>query len=741
MSDIALLIVEEEVIAIELTIAGPAGPRGVAGTDGVGVPTGGTVGQVLTKQSSADFDADWEDATGGGGSTSAATSSSLGTVEISGTPTDAAHPVAYVKEQVDVLIAAEVAARTTADSTEATARASADSSEASTRAAADTALASSIASEASSRASADSALSSSITSEATARAAADTTLQSNITAEASSRASADTSEATARASADTTLQTNIDAEASARIAADAGKQPLDAELTAIAALTSAADKGIQFTGAGAAGTFDLTAAGRALIDDANAAAQRTTLGLAIGTDVEAHDATLTALAALDATAGLLEQTGADAFTKRALGVGASTSVPTRGDADGRYQPLDAELTALAGLTSAADALAYFTGSGTAAIATFTAVARTLLAAATVAAQRVALGLVIGTDVQAYDAELAALAGLVSAADKLPYFTGSGTAALADLTSAARTLLAAANAATQRSALGLVIGTDVQAYDAELAALAGLASAADKLPYFSGSGTAALADFTTAARALLDDTSASAMLTTLGAIAKAIGTAKGDVISFSASGVPSNLAVGADGSALAADSGASLGLSYQMAARQLITTGQTAWYTTQRVTTTTATPSTGEVYAVPIIIAKAITFVRIAVEVTAAATAGGLARLGIYADDGNGMPGALVLDAGTVATDGATGAKEITISQALGPGVYWLVVNPTVASATFRGSNNAYMLMLPVNTGASYAPNTNTNCWKRISVTGGLPNPFGGSPTVAANAPLVGLKAP
>jgi hypothetical protein len=75
----------------------------------------------------------------------------------------------------------------------------------------------------------------------------------------------------------------------------AGKQPLDTDLTQIAALVSAADKLPYATGAGAWSLATFTAAGRALVDDADAAAQRTTLSVYSQAEIGNYDQDIVAV--------------------------------------------------------------------------------------------------------------------------------------------------------------------------------------------------------------------------------------------------------------------------------------------------------------------------------------------------------------------------------------------------------------------------------------------------------------
>lgn len=153
-----------------------------------------------------------------------------------------------------------------------------------------------------------------------------------------------------------------------------------------------------------------------------------------------------------------------------------------------------------------------------------------------------------TDAQAKDATLTALAGLTTAADKMPYFSATDSGAVCSLTAFARTILDDADAPTVRATIGAISASDnaasatklqtartingvsfdgsanitvadstKQPLDTTLTALAGITTAADKLIYATGSNTFSTTPLTPFARTILDDADAAAVCTTLGAV--------------------------------------------------------------------------------------------------------------------------------------------------------------------------------------------------------------------------------
>ena len=115
-----------------------------------------------------------------------------------------------------------------------------------------------------------------------------------------------------------------------------------------------------------------------------------------------------------------------------------------------------------------------------------------------------------------------------------------TAAVTGILPIANGGTASANAAAARTALGLAIGTDVQAYNALLAALATLApTVADTMVYTTGVNTVTTASLTAFARTLLDDADAAAARATLGVLGKTglLGSVTGVNLNVGATDTP------------------------------------------------------------------------------------------------------------------------------------------------------------------------------------------------------------
>jgi hypothetical protein len=105
-----------------------------------------------------------------------------------------------------------------------------------------------------------------------------------------------------------------------------------------------------------------------------------------------------------------------------------------------------------------------------------------------------------------------------------------------------------------------------------------------------------------------------------------------------------------------------------------------------------TPIHQRVYYTPIYIESTTSFDRLAIATAATFSGTATARLGIY-NNTNGLPSTLVLDAGTVSVTAASTTYEITISQSLTAGFYWLAfcqqgTAPTTSSYIGTGTGDA-----------------------------------------------------
>mgnify|MGYP002737179692 CR=1 FL=1 len=141
-------------------------------------------------------------------------------------------------------------------------------------------------------------------------------------------------------------------------------------------------------------------------------------------------------------------------------------------------------------------------------------------------------------------------------------------------------------------------------------------------------------------------------------------------------------------------------------------------------TTTLVMTESRMVALPFFVPNGRSIDRIAVNVSTAGGTGSVIRLGIYADS-NGVPGSLILDAGTIDSS-STGTKEITISATkLTGGRVWLAAcqqGAAATSATLRAVNQISFPYTGPSSGGGL-DSANYFGYLRSSVTGALPNPF------------------
>jgi hypothetical protein len=146
---------------------------------------------------------------------------------------------------------------------------------------------------------------------------------------------------------------------------------------------------------------------------------------------------------------------------------------------------------------------------------------------------------------------------------------------------------------------------------------------------------------------------------------------------------------------------------------------------------------------PILIPTTTTYDRIGLRTTATFSGTGSVRLGIYSDL-NGKPDTVVLDAGLISPTDASTSYEITISQSLSAGFYWLAFNVITAATTnsfqgvSAGSGSNNIANMGGFTGLSFSNSTPQIGWVE-SVSAASSFATAGSLSSATQVPAIGIR--
>jgi len=238
------------------------------------------------------------------------------------------------------------------------------------------------------------------------------------------------------------------------------------------------------------------------------------------------------------------------------------------------------------------------------------------------------------------------------------------------------------------------------------------------------------DGAAAIRDLGDDIDTTVKAVSDASIAKAIVDAKGDLIAGTAADTVARVAVGTDGQVLVASSSSAAGLAWATPAGSapvqlspavsgLYLRVSTSFDSAGNSDLSGATAgNTDETHYTPIYLPNC-TLDRIAVRSGTYSSTGNV-RLGLYNNGADNRPSSLLLDAGTVAVDAATTNFEVTISQVVTAGWYWIAVN---------GQSGSYQLLRARVTPNNSFPNiatapavatVNTNGYIETGIGGAFP---------------------